>query len=55
MKAAELIASLVAIVAKAVQEIVAAGDDRAKQEEAVMRAEEELYRVRMKQKFGPGS
>jgi len=52
MNTAALIAALVELLATAVRKVIEAGDDRAKQQEAVMQTEEQLYRLRMQQKFG---
>lgn len=46
-----IIASVVQIFAVLIQELVTAGDDNARQESALMAAEEKLSRARAKAKF----
>lgn len=47
-----MIAAIVELVTTLLTEIVQAGQDREKQEAALMKAEEKLARLRAKKKFG---
>jgi hypothetical protein len=44
--------ALISVFAELVEHFVRAGEDKAKQEEAMMAAEEKLSRVRAKMRFG---
>ena len=46
-----LVETVVRAFAVLIQELVAAGEDRARQEEALMKAQEKLSRARAKAKF----
>jgi uncharacterized lipoprotein YajG len=48
----ELIAALVTLFVKTLTDFIQAADDRAKQEAAIMTAEEELATLRARAKFG---
>lgn len=47
-----MIESIIRLFATLVQDLVSAGDDKAKQEAALMAAQEKLSRARAKAKFG---
>lgn len=47
-----LIGAVSMLALELIQSLIAAKDDQAKQEEALMAAEEKLSRIRAKQKFG---
>jgi len=48
-----MIEAIIELVATLLRDAVQAGDDRAKQEAALMAAEEKLARLRAEKKFGP--
>lgn len=52
MNTEQLILSLIAAFAELFASLARSGEDKARQEEALMAAEERLSRIRAKQKFG---